>query len=245
MDNNNVINFFGDMTEQQTTGNLKALARRAGLSGVQIAEQMGMRPETISRHLNGKQNISIEDAMRYAKILNCTPEEILFQRSMCPIIGELAPSGIFTHYGQNESKIRYLAGPLSFQSYHGAYFVPGWFTKKRTAICIIDTRPIDKRYVHNQAVGQISLNCIKGLGEDGKDVTVLGYPFENSDFKTYTVRRIVNMVDSMQKNETKKHVKYPIMEKDYLPECELIWSVPIWMTLYDPPALGFECVKDN
>ena len=56
----NVINFYEDMTEQQTTGNLKALARRAGLSGVQIAEQMGLRPETVSRHLNGKQNISIE-----------------------------------------------------------------------------------------------------------------------------------------------------------------------------------------
>ena len=84
--NMNVINFYEDMTEQQTTGNLKALARRAGLSGVQIAEQMGLRPETVSRHLNGKQNISIEDAMRYAKILGCTAEEILFQRSLCPIM---------------------------------------------------------------------------------------------------------------------------------------------------------------
>ena len=37
----NVINFNNDMTEPQTTGNLKALAKRASRSGVQIAEQMG------------------------------------------------------------------------------------------------------------------------------------------------------------------------------------------------------------
>jgi len=241
----NVINFYEEMTEQQTTGNLKALARRAGLSGVQIAEQMGLRPETVSRHLNGKQNISIEDAMRYAKILGCTAEEILFQRSMCPIIGELAPSGNFTHYGQNESKINYFAGPISFQSFHGAYSCPGWFAKKKTSIAIIDQRPIDKRFVHNQSVGQISLNCIKGLGKDGKDLTVLGYPFENSDFTTHTVRRIINMVDAVQERERKENVKYPAMEKDFLPDCELVWSVPVSMMIYDPAAMGFECVKDN
>lgn len=241
----NVINFYDDMTEQQTTGNLKALAKRAGLSGVQIAEQMGLRPETVSRHLNGKQNISIEDAMRYAKILGCTAEEILFQRSLCPIIGELETSGIFTHYGQNESKINYLAGPFSFQSYHGAYSCPGWFTKKKTAIAIIDTRPIDKRFVHNQSVGQISLNCIKGIGDGGKDLTVLGYPFENSDFSTHTVRRIINMVDAMQAKDRQKNINYPQMEKDYLSNCELVWSVPVAAMFYDPAAMGFECVKDN
>ena len=240
----NVINFYDDMTEQQTTGNLKALAKRASLSGVQIAEQMGLRPETVSRHLNGKQNISIEDAMRYAKILGCTAEEILFQRSLCPIIGEMATTGIFTHYGQNESKINYLAGPISFQSFHGAYSCPGWFAKKKTAIAVIDTRPIDKRYIHNQTVGQISLNCIKNF-QDGKDVTVLGYPFENSDFKTYTIRRIINMVDAVQERDRKKPVKYPLLDKDFLPDCELVWSVPVLMMIYDPGAMGFECVKDN
>jgi len=240
----NVINFYDDMTEQQTTGNLKALAKRASLSGVQIAEQMGLRPETVSRHLNGKQNISIEDAMRYAKILGCTAEEILFQRSLCPIIGEMATTGIFTHYGQNESKINYLAGPISFQSFHGAYSCPGWFAKKKTAIAVIDTRPIDKRYIHNQTVGQISLNCIKNF-QDGKDVTVLGYPFENSDFKTYTIRRIINMVDAVQERDRKKPVKYPLLDKDFLPDCELLWSVPVSMMIYDPAAMGFECVKDN
>ena len=241
----NVINFYEDMTEQQTTGNLKALARRAGLSGVQIAEQMGLRPETVSRHLNGKQNISIEDAMRYAKILGCTAEEILFQRSLCPIIGKLTTDGIFEHYGQNESKINYLAGPFNFQSYHGAYICPGWFAKKKTGIAIIDTRPIEKRYVHNQAVGQISLNCVKGIGTGGKDLIVLGYPFENSDFTTHTVRRIINMVDAMQAVDVKKGIKYPVAEKDFLPNCELKWSVPVSLMIYDPPAMGFECVKDN
>ena len=234
-----------DMSEPQTTGNLKAIAKRSGLSGVQIAEQMGMRPETVSRHLNGKQNISIEDATRYAKILGCTPEDILFQRSLCPIIGELSVDGIYNSWGQDESKRRYLAGPLSFQPYHAAYFAPGWFSKKKTAIAIVDRRPIDKRYVHDQSVGQIALTCIKGGGANGKDITVLGYPFENSDFNTHTVRRIVNMVAAMQSIDRKKNAQYPLTEKDYLPDCKLVWSTPILFMFYDPPSTGFEIVKDN
>ena len=127
----NIPYFDDDMTEVQTVSNLKQLSKRAGMSGVQIAEQMGLRPETVSRHLNGKQNISIEDAIKYAKILGCSPEEILFQRSMCPIIGSLSTAGVLDMFGQDESKQRFLAGPLSFQPYHAAYFAPGWFTKKK------------------------------------------------------------------------------------------------------------------
>ena len=234
-----------DMSEPQTTGNLKAIAKRSGLSGVQIAEQMGMRPETVSRHLNGKQNISIEDATRYAKILGCTPEDILFQRSMCPIIGELSNDGIFNNWGQDESKRRFLAGPLSFQPYHAAYLCPGWFTKKKTAIGIIDRRPIEKRYVHDQSVGQISLNYIQGIGDHKKDLIVAGYCFENSDFTTHTVRRIVNMVEAMQSIDRKKNAQYPHTEKEFMPNCKLVYSTPILFMLYDPPSTGFEIVKDN
>ena len=45
-----------NMSEVQSASNLKNLARKANLSGVEIAKQMGFRPETVSRHLNGRQN---------------------------------------------------------------------------------------------------------------------------------------------------------------------------------------------
>jgi len=241
----NIPYFDDDMTEVQTVSNLKQLSKRAGMSGVQIAEQMGLRPETVSRHLNGKQNISIEDAIKYAKILGCSPEEILFQRSMCPIIGSLSTAGVLDMFGQDESKQRFLAGPLSFQPYHAAYFAPGWFTKKKTAIAIVDRRPIDKRYVHDQSVGQISICMVKNCCGSGKNIAVCGYPFENSDFKTHTVRRIINMVEAMQSKDTKKKVQYPTSENDFMPNCTLQWATPVRFMLYDPAAEGFEILKDN
>ena len=72
-----------------------------------------------------------------------------------------------------------------------------------------------------------------------------GYPFENSDFSTHTVRRIVNMVEAMQSIDRKKSATYPLTEKDYMPKCELVWSTPVLFMFYDPPQTGFEIVKDN
>lgn len=240
------VDKWDPMTELQSVTNLKQLAKKAGISGVQIAEQMGFRPETVSRHLNGKQTISIDDAIKYARILNCSAEEILFKRSMCPLIGELdANTGIFKSFGEDESKRRYLAGPFNFTASDAAYFSPGWFSPKKTSIAILDSRPIVKNYIHDQSVGQISL-CQAKI--QNKIETLLAYPFENADFETYTLRKLISVVSGMGNKHGSRALQSPTSKplKDGVYESvELIWATPLKAVIYDPPTSGFEIVKDN
>ena len=58
--------------------NLKTIAKRAGFTGKALADERGVTPETVSRHMTGRVRLSLEDAGDYAAILGCTPEEILF-----------------------------------------------------------------------------------------------------------------------------------------------------------------------
>mgnify|MGYP003132842260 CR=1 FL=1 len=238
-----------NMSEVQSVSNLKSLAKKANLSGVEIAKQMGFRPETVSRHLNGRQNISIDDAIKYSRILNCTPEEILFKRSMCPMIGELNPDGIMTLFNEDESKRRYLVGPHTFGDNDAAYFVPKWFNTRKTAITIINRRPILKRYVDDQCIGNISLCCLKP-NEKGKDQLprfIVGVPFE-IEYSKFTVRRMTSMVKAFTDT---KNTKYPYTLENKHPDqthynnVELEWATPADMTIYDPGRKGFDIIKDH
>ena len=232
------------MAEVQSVSNLKGLARKANLSGVQIAELMGFRPETVSRHLNGKQTISIEDAIKYAKILSCSAEEILFKRSLCPIIGEMDGEGDLHLFGEDENKKIYLAGPYSFHEDHIAYTIPKWFNRKTTAICILNKKPMDGNYVSENGIGHISL-CKTTATNTQKSEIFVGYPFENSDMETYTVRRLKNLTNSQlgksgPMNMTvldKSDVKYSKVHLD--------WVCPTELALYRPDLSGFEIVKDH
>jgi hypothetical protein len=57
---------------------LQLAASNEGLSNIDLAEKLHKRPESISRHMNGKTQISVEDAELYGKILNIPPAILLF-----------------------------------------------------------------------------------------------------------------------------------------------------------------------
>lgn len=67
--------------------NLKTIAKRAGFTGKALADERGVTPETVSRHMTGRVRLSLEDAGDYAAILGCTPEEILFDPRTVPVFG--------------------------------------------------------------------------------------------------------------------------------------------------------------
>lgn len=247
--NMNCLGKWDEMTELQSVTNLKQLAKKANISGVQIAEQMGFRPETVSRHLNGKQTISIDDAIKYARILNCSAEEILFKRSMCPIIGSIDTDGTFESFGEDESKRSFLAGRLSFAPNDAAYFAPGWFSPKTTSIAVIDAKPITKKYIHDQSIGKISL-CQAQI--NNKIQTILAYPFENSDFETYTLRLLCSVVSGLSANDGDMKSGNKKISPTTMPNttaivtnAKLLWATPIQHQIYDPILSGYEIIKDN
>lgn len=69
------------------SNNLDKMIRRSGMTNRAVAEEKGVKPETLSRHKSGAINITRHDAEEYAQILNCTPQEIMYQSHPMPFMG--------------------------------------------------------------------------------------------------------------------------------------------------------------
>ena len=67
--------------------NLDAMIARSGMSKREVAALKGITPETLSRQIHGKIQMTLVDAERYAKILDCSPQDVLFALPPVPIIG--------------------------------------------------------------------------------------------------------------------------------------------------------------
>ena len=76
--------------------NLLDIIQQSDYTNKEIAEQRGVTPETLSRHIHGHINMSIIDVEKYAEILNVRPQDILFSDDPVPIIGEchVDPGGL-------------------------------------------------------------------------------------------------------------------------------------------------------
>ena len=72
---------------QPMTNNLDAMIGRSGLSKKEVAALKGVTPETLSRQIHGKIQMTLSDAERYAKILSCSPMDVIFPLTPIPIIG--------------------------------------------------------------------------------------------------------------------------------------------------------------
>ncbi len=71
--------------------NLDRMIRRSGLKNNMVAELKGIQPATLSRHKSGDIGISLGDAEEYAKILNCTPQQIFFSAPPIPVLACVFP----------------------------------------------------------------------------------------------------------------------------------------------------------
>ena len=67
------------------------MIRRSGLKNNMVAELKGIQPATLSRHKSGDIGISLGDAEEYAKILNCTPQQIFFASPPIPVLACVFP----------------------------------------------------------------------------------------------------------------------------------------------------------
>ena len=70
---------------------LKELAAKSGLTGREIAKQLDVTPETVSRHMNGRTAMSFDDAARYSELIGCSPEALIFEPKGIDVIGEIQP----------------------------------------------------------------------------------------------------------------------------------------------------------
>ena len=67
--------------------NLDEMIGLAGMSKKAVAEEKGVTPETVSRHIHSKISMTLQDVDDYARILKCKPHEIAYSSPPIPIIG--------------------------------------------------------------------------------------------------------------------------------------------------------------
>lgn len=67
--------------------NLDEMISLAGMSKKAVAEEKGVTPETVSRHIHSKISMTLQDVDDYARILKCQPHEIAYTSPPIPILG--------------------------------------------------------------------------------------------------------------------------------------------------------------
>ncbi|BAQ86568.1 putative regulatory protein [uncultured Mediterranean phage uvMED] len=141
------------MNSIMTSSILKDLMQRRGISGKDMAKKLGVRVETVSRHVNGRTNMSVEDATKYAQILDVQPEQILFPEHEIPILGEIGKEHIVSPYPIPKM----LTGPSPYPSWVVGYHYGknlGWVSRR---VVLIDRKYME-RYT-STGLPQISSKC--------------------------------------------------------------------------------------
>ena len=57
------------------------------MSKKEVAAAKGITPETLSRHVHGKIQMTLQDAEQYGKILGCAAQDVLFATNPIKVIG--------------------------------------------------------------------------------------------------------------------------------------------------------------
>ena len=225
--------------------NLDAMILKSGLTRRVVAEEKGVTPETVSRHIHGKIQLSLNDAEDYSKILACSPQEIMFKADPIPIIAYLHynidgiceydlisdrkdnPSAkIAKRNAEHCEGMVYLPGQHSFKvgaivfSLHTDY--SGMWSTWRNAITIVTLDPITDKRVSDCSIQQASYVKIKdGLMSFG-DV----YPEPGGTYTIHNPWRQDLLTDGI---EMQRNLK-------------LEWATPAITTYWQPKLRGIDII---
>tara|TARA_Y100001937_G_scaffold32502_1_gene46422 strand:+ start:605 stop:1327 length:723 start_codon:yes stop_codon:yes gene_type:complete len=145
--------------------NLAAKVTASQLTRREISDRKGVTPNTLNRHMKGEINLNIEDALDYAKILGCTPQEIMFVSAPLDIIGhnfiDIDDSIHRTYYGSKTTKQAYIpdyyienTAAFTWEC-HEEY--EGFFYDWHNAIQIVLKEPVVHHYVDKRCIQQVSV----------------------------------------------------------------------------------------
>ena len=169
---------LGDSSKHMIN-NLKKYITLSGMSHAEVAEKKGLAPESLSRHISGRSNFNIQDAVEYAAILDIDPSALLFEDTRIKIYGTI-DDGYHTEMVSSSEKERFVHCNMArFPSYFGA------FLNKRDAfnaaldgtITWADMRPIQDESIPQDALSRCNIikagcggifQCVIHKQPDGK-----------------------------------------------------------------------------
>ena len=151
--------------------NLNKMIQSAGMTKREVAALKGITPENLSRQVNGHTNITLQDAEHYAKILDCSPQDVLFPTPPVPIIGYChivectAENNCFAPFGVHVER-RISAGKTMGNVYLQSYVQEGngaviWSKEENydgpwhlwhNAIEFIELEPVKNNFVSKNAI---------------------------------------------------------------------------------------------
>ena len=134
---------------------LKRVARQKGFSGRHISSELGLTPETVSRHMNGRTQMSVEDAQRYSELLSVPPEQILFPPVGIQVVGTLLMNCV--RMNTVETGIPQLTGPFSFNQSTAPIVCKTEKSYNTNNIYTFSFLPMRERKVDRDAINSLSV----------------------------------------------------------------------------------------
>lgn len=166
--------------------NLENCIRKAGMAKKEVAAEFGVTPETLSRHMHGRIQMTMLDAENYARILNVPVQRILFKSEPIPVIGDCLI--------KEKTIQRTLHEPQKYQAYIAGAFrddnacftwkceVPNqgmWYDWHNT-IQLVKHSPIVDKFVDPSAVQHIAVvktkRPVEFYGEEMTMIAGVLYP---------------------------------------------------------------------
>lgn len=194
--------------------NLKKLIKIAGLSHAEVAEKMGIAPESLSRHASGKSQFSIQNAKDYAEILDIDPSQLLFDNPKLRVYGQIIDADVVKMKDSSDPE-EWCITPFRYPPWVGVFVDvrKNYNTFLNGALETVDTRPIQKQEVPQSAYGKW---CIVKTNE-GKILQRTIYPTHDG-----------------------KYTLTSVGGRQILHDQHLLFACPVLSRVERPELLGFE-----
>ena len=225
--------------------NLDAMIARSGMSKREVAALKGVTPETLSRQIHGKIQMTLQDADRYAKILDCTAQDVMFATPPVPIVGyckivkcnpdahDCPPTGVRIEReisaGKTMGKVylhSYMQTDTAAVLWSAEDGYSGLWEQWKSAVNFIERSPIEQGFVSENAIQQEAYayleNPVQEFGIDRRLVAGIVYPEPGG---LYTVHN----------NDTGLSVKGQ----------KLLWASASVSVSFRPNLRGFNIVLDK
>lgn len=147
--------------------NLDAVIRASGMNKKQLAKAAGIMPETLSRHIHGKVQMTLENAEKYAEILGVSVQKVMFVNPATPIVGsailknnEIIRS-FYNTWTQGVQIPAYLGDDLCAIKYTSQSGYTGLWYEYSNALCFYLKDPIINHYAHQSCMQNSCLTMLE------------------------------------------------------------------------------------
>ena len=234
------------MREMCMGNNLEQLIAKSRLTKKDVASLKGVTPETLSRHVNNKKELTSADATEYAKILNCSPQQVLYKTRPIDIIGKahIGSNGFFDRKIYTKPKGRvylhdFYQDSVACMTWTVDPDYKGPWQNWNNSMTIVRSKPIYNKY--------IDTDCFQNLSIIKSQKPVLLRNFNPKADNELTVDHFNGVLYPEPGNkytveaslyvhsDTENHFK---PEEAVVRGLALVWATPIIATIFRPDLRG-------